>query len=75
MSDVVAAASESWYGHGRWSAPFWFIGPEPGMKKREGENLVARCQAWLDLGLQSYWIAWSIIEPSDAWNTTRGQFE
>ena len=46
----IAAAAESWYGYGRWDAPFWFIGPEPGMKSDEGDNLIARCEAWQKLG-------------------------
>ena len=23
-------ALETWFGYGRWSAPYWFVGPEPG---------------------------------------------
>lgn len=42
--------AESWYGYGRWNAPYWFIGPEPGMHKDEGDNLLARCNAWARLG-------------------------
>lgn len=48
--DAKSFAAESWYGYGRWDAPFWFIGPEPGMKQEEGDNLLARCQAWQLLG-------------------------
>lgn len=46
---VEELAAEHWYGYGRWKAPYWFIGPEPGKAKKEGENLLARCRAWLDL--------------------------
>jgi hypothetical protein len=46
---VEELAAENWYGYGRWNAPYWFIGPEPGKAKKEGENLLARCRAWLDL--------------------------
>jgi hypothetical protein len=48
--DEVELAARGWYGYGRWDAPYWFIGPEPGMKKDEGDNLRARCEAWAALG-------------------------
>jgi hypothetical protein len=50
VDDPIASAAKRWYGYGRWDAPFWFIGPEPGMGKDEGENLLARCRAWQALG-------------------------
>ena len=40
--------AREWYGYGRWEAPYWFIGPEPG--NPEGENLQERCAAWSKLG-------------------------
>lgn len=46
---VEVLAAKNWYGYGHWDAPYWFIGPEPGKAKKEGENLLARCRAWLDL--------------------------
>lgn len=49
-ADSIVDAAKCWYGYGRWDAPFWFIGPEPGMKRKEGDNLLARCEAWRDLG-------------------------
>lgn len=48
--DPIRLAAERWYGYGLWAAPYWFIGPEPGMKKAEGDNLRERCEAWLRLG-------------------------
>jgi hypothetical protein len=42
-------AAEHWYGYGAWDAPYWFIGPEPGMANAEGDNLIARCNAWARL--------------------------
>ena len=33
------------YGYGRWDAPYWFIGPEPG-----GENNALRAEMWIRLG-------------------------
>lgn len=42
-------AAEHFYGYGRWSAPYYFIGPEPGKGKGEADNLDARCRSWLDL--------------------------
>jgi hypothetical protein len=46
----IDAMSDRWFGYGRWDAPYWFIGPEPGMAKSEGDNLSQRCAAWLKLG-------------------------
>jgi hypothetical protein len=48
-NDVIKLAAEYSYGYGKWSAPYWFIGPEPGRAKREGDNLAARCAAWREL--------------------------
>ncbi len=48
--DPILRAAASWFGYGHWSAPYWFIGPEPGMAKQEGDNLLARCRAWQTLG-------------------------
>jgi len=48
--DPIMLAAASWFGYGRWNAPYWFIGPEPGMAKDEGDNLLARCRAWQILG-------------------------
>jgi hypothetical protein len=31
--------ARSWYRYGQWDAPFWFIGPEPGMHKDEHDSL------------------------------------
>jgi hypothetical protein len=42
--------ARKWYGYGRWDAPFWFIGPEPGMDPSEDNNLRPRCNAWIKLG-------------------------
>jgi hypothetical protein len=50
VTDVTALAAKDWYGYGTWNAPYWFIGPEPGMAKNEGDNLEARCDAWEKLG-------------------------
>ena len=47
---LVDSTAEIWYGYGRWDAPYWFIGPEPGMAASEGENLLERCRAWQALG-------------------------
>jgi hypothetical protein len=43
--DVKAAAAKSWFGYGRWDAPFWFIGMEPG-----GDDGHASYEAWHRLG-------------------------
>lgn len=42
-------AAEQWYGYGLWDAPYWFVGPEPGMARSEGDNLATRCNAWATL--------------------------
>jgi len=47
-NDCLEAMAREWYGYGRWEAPYWFIGPEPG--NPEGENLRERCSAWNKLG-------------------------
>jgi len=31
--DVERVAARDWFGYGRWDAPYWFIEPEPGLKK------------------------------------------
>lgn len=43
--DAKALAAKSWFGYGRWDAPFWFIGMEPG-----GNDEHASYEAWLALG-------------------------
>src|SRR5580704_14134374 len=48
-ADPIELAAEHPYGYGCWNAPYWFIGPEPAMKKKEGDNLEERCRAWYDL--------------------------
>lgn len=37
--------AREWYGYGRWDAPFWFVGPEPG-----GDDPIAAASAWEQLG-------------------------
>ena len=37
-------------GYGRWDAPYWFIGPEPGQARDEHNDLQRRFEAWLHLG-------------------------
>ena len=49
MEEIVKLAAECFYGYGRWDATYYFVGPEPGKAKDEGENLISRCRAWLDL--------------------------
>ncbi|MGH9499792.1 MAG: hypothetical protein ACRD3L_11700 [Terriglobales bacterium] len=47
--DCILDMARDWYGYGRWDAPYWFIGPEPGMAAGDG-NLGSRCEAWIKLG-------------------------
>ncbi len=50
MSPLMHSMGVTWYGYGRWEAPYWFIGPEPGHAKDETDNLDERCNAWSRLG-------------------------
>jgi len=43
--DARALACQSWFGYGRWDAPYWFVGMEPG-----GEDDLAWYETWLRLG-------------------------
>jgi hypothetical protein len=43
--DAKAKAAESWYGYGRWGAPYWFVGMEPG-----GTEEASSYESWLRLG-------------------------
>jgi hypothetical protein len=43
--DAKTKAAEIWYGYGRWTAPFWFVGMEPG-----GTDDHASYESWLRLG-------------------------
>jgi hypothetical protein len=43
--DPRALAARKWFGYGRWDAPFWFIGKEPG-----GTDDPARYASWMRLG-------------------------
>lgn len=38
-------AARTWFGYGRWDAPFWFVGMEPG-----GVDENATYETWLQLG-------------------------
>ena len=43
--DARIRAAQGWFGYGRWDAPYWFIGMEPG-----GEDDLAWYETWLRLG-------------------------
>jgi hypothetical protein len=47
----IAHMAEEFFGYGRWSAPFWFVGPEAGMA-RDGDDLVSRYESWRGLDFQ-----------------------
>ena len=38
--------AQHFYGYGRWTAPYWFIGPEQGQGKDESNDLTVRVKAW-----------------------------
>jgi hypothetical protein len=42
---LVDAMARDWFGYGKWDAPYWFIGMEPG-----GDDAVAKAVAWDRLG-------------------------
>ena len=53
MDADILDMARHWYGYGRWEAKYWFIGPEPGQPEGdnvEGDNVRARCKAWIELG-------------------------
>jgi hypothetical protein len=43
--DPRVLAARGWYGYGRWDAPYWFVGMEPG-----GADDLAWYETWLRLG-------------------------
>lgn len=45
MTDAKALAAERWFGYGRWDAPYWFVGKEPG-----GADEPEQYASWLRLG-------------------------
>jgi hypothetical protein len=45
MESAKDLAARSWFGYGRWDAPYWFIGMEPG-----GSDDVASYESWQRLG-------------------------
>lgn len=45
VADAKTLAAERWFGYGRWSAPYWFVGMEPG-----GKDADASYEKWLELG-------------------------
>ena len=52
MDHATREMARRCYGYGRWDAPYWFIGPEPGMGLDEGNDLKLRVEAWVHLGSQ-----------------------
>lgn len=48
MSDELEMA-RTFYGYGRWDAPYWFIGPEPGKGPGEITDNTPRVEAWVEL--------------------------
>ncbi len=43
--DPKALAAQSWFGYGKWNAPYWFVGMEPG-----GTDDHATYETWAQLG-------------------------
>lgn len=42
--------ASQFYGYGNWEPPYWFIGPEQGKGRKEGDDNAGRAQAWAKLG-------------------------
>lgn len=42
--------ARGFYGYGRWDAPYWFIGPEPGMGPNQPAGNAPLLNAWLKSG-------------------------
>lgn len=49
METAELALASGCYGYGRWSAPYWFIGPEQGQARSERNDLALRYQAFCAL--------------------------
>ena len=45
IEETKAKAARTWFGYGRWDAPYWFIGKEPG-----GSDDAENYEAWDRLG-------------------------
>ena len=45
LPDFKSLAAQRWYGYGRWSAPYWFVGMEPG-----GEEDPRVYSSWHEIG-------------------------
>lgn len=45
LTEDQRAFARGWYGYGRWAAPYWFVGIEPG-----GNELAACVRMWRALG-------------------------
>ena len=50
MDHDIFEMAHQFFGHGRWTAPFWFIGPEQGQSPSEHDDLKPRVEAWRTLG-------------------------
>jgi hypothetical protein len=50
MDDAVGKMARHCFAYGRWDAPYWFIGPEPGQRRVENGDLRPRLNAWVKLG-------------------------
>lgn len=45
MESARGQAASEWFGYGRWEAPYWFIGMEPGATEEASSY-----ESWLRLG-------------------------
>ena len=46
MEDAKHEMARRFYGYGRWDAPYWFIGPEPGKGRNQPADNTPRVKAW-----------------------------
>jgi hypothetical protein len=47
LDALIDLMAHNWYGYGTWSAPYWFVGMEPG-----GDDTIANAVTWDRLGRQ-----------------------
>jgi hypothetical protein len=49
MTEAEKFMAENCYGYGRWDAPYWFFGPEQGLKDGTLDEFIKRYEAFRDL--------------------------
>ena len=60
MPNFKELAAETWFGYGRWSAPYWFVGMEPG-----GAEDARVYSSWHELGAPELLDLWEHSKACD----------